>query len=363
MARERAFSDQQVIEAANALLVEGKNINGTSLRNKIGTGRPSALMSAFKALEDSGEILAPMLPDSTEQTITHQELPPEIAERLSVMLGDVEQLVHQINDHAHYTVEQRLNQAIAEANERAANAAKREAESIQEQDKAFEQLEDALESNADLQEQLKQEHKESSRLNAALNVAQSETKAALDTVSERDERLAEMQKQIASMQKQLNTAESDKAKAQGQVESLNKQLSETGQELKAALSDLSSSQQAQAKSESQAEQLGKQLEEKSEEMAKLNASLKTSEKELGSLQGQVGSLTEQIANQKATNDQLQGKFDEEKAAHIRAESRIESLNSELNKKNIALLETQASLGEVQKLSAKLEGQLMQYQEN
>ncbi|NWK15185.1 hypothetical protein HX771_03520 [Vibrio parahaemolyticus] len=362
MARERAFSDLQVKEAANALLVEGKNINGTSLRNKIGTGRPSALMSAFKALEDSGEILAPMLPDSTEQTIIHQELPPEIAERLSLMLGDVEQLVHQINDHAHYTVEQRLNQAIAEANERAANAAKREAESIQEQDKAFEQLEDALEANADLQEQLKLEHKENSQANAALNVAKSETKAALDTVSERDERLAEMQKQIASMQKQLNTAESDKAKAQGQVESLNKQLSETGQELKAALSDLSSSQQTQAKSESQVEQLNKQLEEKSEEMAKLNANLKTSEKELGSLLGQVSSLTEQIANQKAANDQLQGKFDEEKAAHIRAESRIESLNSELNKKNESLLETLASLGEAQKLSAKLEGQLMQYQQ-
>ena len=89
MARERAFSDQQVIEAANALLVEGKNINGTSLRNKIGTGRPSVLMSVFKALEDSGEILAPMLPDSTEQTITHQELPPEIAERLLVMLNNL----------------------------------------------------------------------------------------------------------------------------------------------------------------------------------------------------------------------------------------------------------------------------------
>lgn len=172
-----------------------------------------------------------------------------------------------------------------------------------------------------------------------------------------------MQKQISSMQQQLNKAESDKAKAQGQVESVNKQLIETGQELKAALSDLSSSQQAQAKSESQVEQLSKQLEEKSEEMTKLNASLKTSEKELGSLQGQVGSLTEQIANQKAANDQLQGKFDEEKAAHIRAESRIESLNSELNKKNESLLETLASLGEAQKLSAKLEGQLMQYQEN
>ncbi|MDF4290316.1 hypothetical protein P3444_23755, partial [Vibrio parahaemolyticus] len=93
-----------------------------------------------------------------------------------------------------------------------------------------------------------------------------------------------------------------------------------------------------------------------------NANLKNSEKELGSLQGQLGSLTEQIANQKAANEQLQGKFDEEKAAYIRAESRIESLNSELNKKNEALLETQASLGEVQKLNAKLEGQLMHYQE-
>ncbi|MGX9522860.1 hypothetical protein ACWX0P_29465 [Vibrio mediterranei] len=75
MARERVFSDQQVIEAANTLLGEGKNINGTSLRNKIGTGRPSALMSVVKTLEYSGEILAPMLPDSTDQTITHQELP------------------------------------------------------------------------------------------------------------------------------------------------------------------------------------------------------------------------------------------------------------------------------------------------
>jgi hypothetical protein len=50
MARERVFSDQQVIEAASALLVEGKNINGSSLRNKIGTGRLSALMSVFKTL-------------------------------------------------------------------------------------------------------------------------------------------------------------------------------------------------------------------------------------------------------------------------------------------------------------------------
>ncbi|AYO18525.1 hypothetical protein D0812_29320 (plasmid) [Vibrio owensii] len=362
MARERAFSDQQVVEAANALLVEGKNINGTSLRNKIGTGRPSALMTAFRSLEESGEILAPSLPESSEQTIVHQELPPEVAEMLSVILGDVEKLVHQINDHAHYTVEQRLNKAIAEANERAANAAKREAESIQEQDKAFEQLEDALEANAELQDQLKIEQKENSQLNAALNVARSETKAALDTVSERDERLAEMQKQMTLMQQQLNQAESDKAKAQGQVESLNKQLSETNQELKVASKDLSLLQQTQAKSESLTEQLYKQLDGKSEEIIELVANLKVSEKDRGALQGQVNALSEQLASQKISHDQLQAKYDEEKTAHIRSESRIETLNTELDKKDKALSDAVASLNEAQKVSAKLEGQLMQFQQ-
>ncbi|WP_234498145.1 DNA-binding protein [Vibrio maritimus] len=171
MARERAFSDQQVIEAANALLVEGKNINGTSLRNKIGTGRPSALMDVYRELEGEGQILAPTVPDTTEKALVHQELPPEVADKLSIMLADVEHLVHQINDHAHYTVEQRLNNAIAEANERAADVARREAESIQEQDKAFEQLEDALEKIADLQQRLKDAEQENSKLSADLNVA------------------------------------------------------------------------------------------------------------------------------------------------------------------------------------------------
>ncbi len=196
-----------------------------------------------------------------------------------------------------------------------------------------------------------------------MNVAQSETKAALDSVAERDERLAEMRKQMASMQQLLNKAESDKAKAQGQVESLNKQLTETNQELKTTSNHLSLSQQAQAKSESQIEQLNKQLEEKTAEMANVAANLKASEKELVSLQGQVDSLTEQATNQKIINEQLQSKYEEEKSAHIRSESRIETLNAELDKKDKALTETVASLGEAQKVSAKLEGQLMQYQKS
>ncbi|MEF1159728.1 hypothetical protein QTO13_00315 [Vibrio parahaemolyticus] len=69
-----------------------------------------------------------------------------------------------------------------------------------------------------------------------------------------------------------------------------------------------------------------------------------------------------MASQKVRHDQLQAKYDEEKAAHIRSESRIETLNTDLDKKDKALSEAIASLNEAQKVSAKLEGQLMQYQQ-
>lgn len=62
------------------------------------------------------------------------------------------------------------------------------------------------------------------------------------------------------------------------------------------------------------------------------ANLKVSEKDRGSLQGQVDALSEQLASQKVSHDQLQTKYDEEKTAHIRSESRIETLNTELEKK-------------------------------
>jgi hypothetical protein len=63
----------QVLEAANALLMEGKNINGTSLRNKIGTGRPSALMGVYKELESEGKIFAPSVPDPSDSPVVQEQ--------------------------------------------------------------------------------------------------------------------------------------------------------------------------------------------------------------------------------------------------------------------------------------------------
>ncbi len=142
MARDRAFTDEQIVSAANELQLAGKAINGTSLRNVIGIGRPSNLMDVFKELESNGLI-------SVEQEIVEQSpevkriaLPIELADMLSVIMGDVESMIHKINDHAHFVVEQRLNSAIAEANQRAAEAAKKQVDIEREMEKAFNQVED-----------------------------------------------------------------------------------------------------------------------------------------------------------------------------------------------------------------------------
>lgn len=107
-------------------VLQSKNINGTSLRNQIGVGRPTALMNAYEELKEKGLIETPQVDIVESNEIKHQVLPPEIADQTAIVLADIERMIHSINDHAHFTVEQRLNGAINEANVRASEAAKRE---------------------------------------------------------------------------------------------------------------------------------------------------------------------------------------------------------------------------------------------
>lgn len=360
MARERAFKDQQVLEAANALLMEGKNVNGTSLRNKIGTGRPSALMSVYKELEAAGKILAPSLPDSSDHPVIPQELPVEVAEKLAVMLGDVEQLVHQINDHAHYIVEQRLNSAIAEANERAANAAKRESESIQEQDKAFEQLEDALEHISDLQEQIDRSQKEKSQLNAELSVAKNENKSAQDTILQQKAALTDMQDK-------LGTAETDKAKAQGLSESLGLQLSESKKEVLGAKAELSSLQQEYAKSEERNSALNKTVSSQVAEIKQVNQDLETAKTKASKFEALNESLNETIRVQKLEWEGMNSRLQDREKLVERLEGQVElqataqeKLAIEKDELQGKLEQSNTALNQAQKQNSKLEGQLLQY---
>lgn len=218
MARERAFSDEQIIAAAEELMAAGKNINGSSLRARVGAGRPSALIDAYDELMKNGLIQAKTEVAEVEQEMRHQELPPEISDMRAVVLGDVDAMITRINDLAHHTVEQRLNGAIKEANKRATDAAIRESESIEAQAKAFEQIEDALDQLADEKEKNEALNVELTRLKSALDVSLLETKSAEKSTAERDHRITALEKQLKQAEKARNEAETALAKADGRVE-------------------------------------------------------------------------------------------------------------------------------------------------
>ncbi|MGR5465226.1 hypothetical protein ACPV5G_20005 [Photobacterium damselae] len=228
MARERSFTEQQIINAVSQLIIDGKNINGTSLRNQIGVGRPTALMSAYEELKEKGLIETPQL-DVVESTeIKHQVLPPEIADQASVMLADIERMIHSINDHAHFTVEQRLNNAINEANVRASEAAKREADSLEQQNKAFEQLEDALDDIDELTEKMGLIQQEMNQLKTQYELSENNRQNAEQANTElkrqinvNEEQLSELQSKNQELEQKNTQLNTQLISAQKEIDSLN----------------------------------------------------------------------------------------------------------------------------------------------
>ncbi|OBU31424.1 hypothetical protein [Photobacterium kishitanii] len=56
MARERAFSDQDVVNAVNELRKLGKSVNKTNLRLQVDSGSPSVLFNVYEELLSKGGI-------------------------------------------------------------------------------------------------------------------------------------------------------------------------------------------------------------------------------------------------------------------------------------------------------------------
>jgi chromosome segregation ATPase len=223
--RPKSYSDEDVIQAANDLMVEGKAINGTSLRKKIGSGRASTLQADYNRLKEVGEISALAVVEEAPAPLVHQELPPEIDERLKVFQADFEETVQAINDHAHHVVESRLNSAIAEANERASQAAQREAESLEEQAKAFDEVEDIRDELEELKEQLKTAQQNNQTLCSDLEISRLETKAALEDVEEAKEVQGRLEESLEKYRINVQNAESRAAQAEGGAIELRQQLS------------------------------------------------------------------------------------------------------------------------------------------
>ncbi|MGL6316633.1 hypothetical protein [Vibrio sp. WXL103] len=310
--RPKSYTDTQLIEAANLLIAEGKAVNGASLRKKVGSGRPDALLSDYERLSQSGQITILIPSESESNDVVHQELPPEIADRLNVFLADITEMVESINDHAHHTVEGRLNTAIAEANTRASEAAKREAESLQEQEKAFDELEDTLDKLADVEAQYQKLQDKTNQIVSDLKVSQSETRSALADIQERDQLIEKLESELQTHRLALGEAQTATAMAQGQAATLETQNTELKSLLDSEREHLKQTEITNGQLTSNINTLEQQVSKLTARTEQAQNSLQTSEKALAkqqadnqSLVDEVSRLKESLEEKRSENNQLQ----------------------------------------------------------
>ena len=101
---------------------------------------------------------------------------------------------------------------------------------------------------------------------------------------------------------------------------------------------------------------------KSSEASELTKQLKSSEKDGLLLSEQVDTLTKELSKQTTSVENLQAKLDDLNSLNIRTQSRVDALTEELEKCETSLNKAQSELSDSHKVCAKLEGQLMQYQQ-
>ncbi|MDF9399187.1 hypothetical protein [Vibrio sp. 1180_3] len=334
MAREVTFTAEQVIQAAHKLLEAKKSVNGTSLRNIIGNGRPAKLMEMYISLQASGKIV------EFEQEVatineTH-ELPPEVAGMKATIMGDMDTLIQRINDIAHSTVEGRLNHAIAQANAAASEAAQRISEMEVLMEGAYDETEDT-------REELSQALATIIKLESQNKALTSELAAANTKIDERTQRNYELQQEVNESHARNETLESkslalvsDLNVVKNSEQKLIEQLSSAQQENKELSGELTLSKTERARSEGE-------LNSKKKELASI-------EKQRNAVQDKVNALLEENSNHKSSvatlNKQvlmLEDELQESKSAIVKLNSEIKEQNQlyraetkELNKKILEL---------------------------
>jgi chromosome segregation ATPase len=360
MANPRRFTDQQIIDAADQLLKNGKNINGTSLRTEIGGGRPDAIMSRYRELVEEGVITESgvlITTEDTNQEKTH-DLPPEIAEMQNVMLGDFAMMVERINNLAHNIVEARLNKAIETAKLQTEEAIKKQAQAEEDMKSAYEQaedtadqLEDAEERNASLKETnigLTHERDNALTMIGELKAQLTDLKAELTQTNNQLRKAQETNTQLASansaLEQSLSTTEFRTQELSNDLTNVKDALQERTIELAGLAKDLEFEQVANRKLLDEKTVISQQLVDSQEAHKKAesdkasaesnfiatNRELNVQKERVTELQGAVKALQTDIKAKDAEKDQLQSTLSDTRSnlATVTAENKQLSADKE-----------------------------------
>lgn len=245
MAREKSFTDEQVIDAAKQLLAQNREVTGSGLRMVIGRGRPSVLIAAYNNLLEQGELTIEEEP--VEESIPQYALPPEVDATKANILTSIEELIQKINDQAHHSVQQKFTDAITESEQKCEEALKREADAILAQEKAFEEVEDTLEAKSEIEAEYEQLETDIHKLTHELALSEfenerlrTEVESASQTIKDKSKNISNLNKQVtkltdslhdvqlelAAKKADINNLKANENKLEQQITTLNTEVSE-----------------------------------------------------------------------------------------------------------------------------------------
>lgn len=229
MARPTSFKESDIIRAVNKINKNPRiTINGTSLRDSVGSGRPDALFKLYTKMLDDGKITT--IEEATEisEVVEVRELPVEVQQSLDEAVNSLKNVVMHCNDIAHNTVENRLSTAIDKAKAAEILAAEDVQKAQQDLCNAYDEIEQVKDENQDetdlLNEKITKLDRGNSELTVELNSikkefgdAQKENAELLEKLESYAAKMKEADIKIELLTQERNMAHTDKAEIKEQA--------------------------------------------------------------------------------------------------------------------------------------------------
>lgn len=322
MARDRKFTDEDIVDAAIALERSGKAINGTSLRNQIGMGRPDTLLAAYERLVEAGTI------SSSAQLVAAtavKAMPAEIIQMKHQIIDNIEKMFTNINAAAHEVVERQYIDWVKGAQDRAEQLEQKMLEATQQMEAAFNEAEDLSDENEKLTKQVEQLTQQLEVSQTSLTKATEENEALNQWKVEGEIKIRELDDHILDLHERLNQSqqtaavESNKAaerldllnSANVKNDTLNAQLTETTAEL--------------AKLRSELNIASDHIDQKDLKLVELNDKLGSAAKMLDALEGDLKTSTALTTKHEQRAEVAEQRSHDLEQSMAKLEARIETL--------------------------------------
>ena len=275
--RPAEFTQDQIIEAGQALIAAGRNVTGFALRQRVGGGNPNRLKQVWDEHQASQSVV-------TAEPVA--ELPVEVAEQLQVVTAALTErlaaLAVDLNDKAVKGSERRVAEVVRAAGEQREQAERELADASQTVDDLELQLDQGNERIAQLEQRLaaaqasaQAQAVELAQVRERLAAVEQSARQASDQAAQRE---ADLQSQLEDTRRAEQAAREREAQAAGALAAAEKRHLEDADVIERLRTELRTTGDALAKSEAHAEVCTAQLNQAQQDLQAARTETKTAEK-------------------------------------------------------------------------------------